>query len=214
MEKIELNNTLPKVFAGRDALPSDVWQCDLTMERGQHYLIVAESGTGKSSLCAYLYGYRVDYSGTMRFDGRDIRSLSVAEWCQVRQRNIAYLPQELRLFPELTAMENVQLKNRLTSHKSEREILDWFDALGIPDKVNSPVAKLSIGQQQRVAIIRTLCQPADFILLDEPVSHLDETNNRIVANLVMAEATRMGASIIATSVGNHLQLNQSIIKSL
>ena len=214
MEKIELNNTLPKVFAGRDALPSDVWQCDLTMERGQHYLIVAESGTGKSSLCAYLYGYRVDYSGTMRFDGRDIRSLSVAEWCQVRQRNIAYLPQELRLFPELTAMENVQLKNRLTSHKSERVILDWFDALGIPDKVNSPVAKLSIGQQQRVAIIRTLCQPADFILLDEPVSHLDETNNRIVANLVMAEATRMGASIIATSVGNHLQLNQSIIKSL
>ena len=108
----------------------------------------------------------------------------------------------------------MQLKNRLTSHKSEREILDWFDALGIPDKVNSPVAKLSIGQQQRVAIIRTLCQPADFILLDEPVSHLDETNNRIVANLVMAEATRMGASIIATSVGNHLQLNQSIIKSL
>lgn len=214
MEKIELNNTLPKVFAGRDALPSEVWQCDLTMERGQHYLIVAESGTGKSSLCAYLYGYRVDYSGTMRFDGRDIRSLSVAEWCQVRQRNIAYLPQELRLFPELTAMENVQLKNRLTSHKSEREILDWFDALGIPDKVNSPVAKLSIGQQQRVAIIRTLCQPADFILLDEPVSHLDETNNRIVANLVMAEATRMGASIIATSVGNHLQLNQSIVKSL
>ena len=214
MEKIELNNTLPKVFAGRDALPSDVWQCDLTMERGQHYLIVAESGKGKSSLCAYLYGYRVDYSGTMRFDGRDIRSLSVVEWCQVRQRNIAYLPQELRLFPELTAMENVQLKNRLTSHKSEREILDWFDALGIPDKVNSPVAKLSIGQQQRVAIIRTLCQPADFILLDEPVSHLDETNNRIVANLVMAEATRMGASIIATSVGNHLQLNQSIVKSL
>lgn len=214
LEQITLNNTLPRVFAGQKGITSDVWHRDLTLERGKRYLISAESGTGKSSLCAYLYGYRVDYSGTMRFDGRDIRSLSVAEWCQVRQRNIAYLPQELRLFPELTAMENVQLKNRLMSHKSEREILDWFDALGIPDKVNSPVAKLSIGQQQRVAIIRTLCQPADFILLDEPVSHLDETNNRIVANLVMAEATRMGASIIATSVGNHLQLNQSIVKSL
>lgn len=214
MEKIELINTLPAVFAGREPVPSQVWQCDLTIERGQHYLIVAESGTGKSSLCAYLYGYRVDYSGTMRFDGRDIHSLSVAEWCQVRQRHIAYLPQEMRLFPELTALENVQLKNRLTGHKSEREILDWFEALGIPDKVNSPVAKLSIGQQQRVAIIRTLCQPADFILLDEPVSHLDDTNNRIVADMVQAEAARQGAGIIATSVGNHLQLNQSIVKSL
>lgn len=214
MEKIELINTLPAVFAGRDPVPSQVWQCDLTLERGRHYLIVAESGTGKSSLCAYLYGYRVDYSGTMRFDGRDIHSLSVAEWCQVRQRHIAYLPQEMRLFPELTALENVQLKNRLTGHKSEREILDWFEALGIPDKVNSPVAKLSIGQQQRVAIIRTLCQPADFILLDEPVSHLDDTNNRIVADMVQAEAARQGAGIIATSVGNHLQLSQSIVKSL
>ena len=214
MEKIELINTLPKVFDGRDPVPSQVWQCDLTLERGRHYLIVAESGTGKSSLCAYLYGYRVDYSGTMRFDGRDIRSLSVAEWCQVRQRHIAYLPQEMRLFPELTALENVQLKNRLTGHKTDREILDWFEALGIPDKVHSPVAKLSIGQQQRVAIIRTLCQPADFILLDEPVSHLDDANNRIVADMVQAEAQRQGAGIIATSVGNNLQLEQFIVKSL
>lgn len=214
MEKIELINTLPKVFDGRDPVPSQVWQCDLTLERGHHYLIVAESGTGKSSLCAYLYGYRVDYSGTMRFDGRDIRSLSVAEWCQVRQRHIAYLPQEMRLFPELTALENVQLKNRLTGHKTDREILDWFEALGIPDKVHSPVSKLSIGQQQRVAIIRTLCQPADFILLDEPVSHLDDANNHIVADMVQAEAARQGAGIIATSVGNHLQLDQSIVKSL
>ena len=214
MEKIELINTLPQVFAGRDPVPSQVWQCDLSIERGQHYLIVAESGTGKSSLCAYLYGYRVDYSGTMRFDGRDIRSLTVAEWCQVRQRHIAYLPQEMRLFPELTAMENVQLKNRLTSHKTDREILDWFEALGIPDKVHSPVAKLSIGQQQRVAIIRTLCQPADFILLDEPASHLDDANNSIVADMVQAEAQRQGAGIIATSVGNNLQLEQFKVKSL
>lgn len=214
MEKIELIDTLPEVFAGREPVPSDVWQCDLTLERGRHYLIVAESGTGKSSLCAYLYGYRVDYSGTMRFDGRDIRSLSVAEWCQVRQRHIAYLPQEMRLFPELTALENVQLKNRLTGHKTEHEILDWFEALGIPEKVHSPVAKLSIGQQQRVAIIRTLCQPADFILLDEPVSHLDDANNRVVASMVQAEAARQGAGIVATSVGNHLQLDQSIVKSL
>lgn len=214
MEKIELNNTLPAVFAGREPVPSDVWQCDLAMERGKHYLIVAESGTGKSSLCAYLYGYRVDYTGTMRFDQRDIRTLTVSEWCDVRQRHIAYLPQELRLFPELTALENIQLKNRLTGHKTEREVRDWFDMLGIPDKIDSPVAKLSIGQQQRVAIIRTLCQPAEFILLDEPVSHLDDTNNHIVAQLVLDEANRQGASVIATSVGNHLRINEFIVKSL
>ena len=78
--------------------------------------------------------------------------------------------------------------------------------LGIGDKVNSLVAKLSIGQQQRVAIVRTLCQPCDFILLDEPVSHLDDTNNAIVAQMVMEEAKRQGAGVISTSVGNNVKI--------
>ena len=91
-----------------------MWLRDIVFEKGKHYLISAESGTGKSSLCAYVYGYRIDYSGTIAFDGRDIKQLTVPEWCRVRQSSIAYLPQELRLFPELTAMENIQLKNRLT----------------------------------------------------------------------------------------------------
>lgn len=206
MEKIELHHTLPAVFAGRDDTHSEVWLRDLVLERGKHYLISAESGTGKSSLCAYIYGYRVDYSGTFCFDGTNIRSLSIPQWCTIRKEHIAYLPQDLRLFPELSAMENIQLKNRLTHHKTDKEIVDYFERLGIPEKVNSPVSKLSIGQQQRVAIIRTLCQPADFILLDEPVSHLDETNNAIVAQMVSEEADRQGAGVISTSVGNNVKI--------
>lgn len=206
MQEIRLQSCLPAVFAGRDDDKSEVWLRDIAFERGKHYLISAESGTGKSSLCAYLYGYRVDYSGEFSFDGRDIRQLSVAEWCEVRKHHLAYLPQELRLFPELTALENVLLKNRLTHHKSEQEIVSYFEQLGIPEKVNSLVGKLSIGQQQRVAIIRTLCQPADFFVLDEPVSHLDEANNAIVAALVTAEASRQGAGIISTSVGNNVKI--------
>lgn len=207
MNTIELKNTLPAVFAGREKNESEVWLQNLTFEKGKHYLISAESGTGKSSMCSYIYGYRVDYSGQFLFDGQDIRSITVPQWCEVRKRQIAYLPQDMRLFPELTALENIQLKNQLTGFKTEAQILPLFEALGIADKVNSPVGKLSIGQQQRVAIIRTLCQPCDFILLDEPVSHLDETNNRIVAQLVQEEAQRQGAGIISTSVGNNVKIN-------
>ena len=207
METIQLNNTLPRVFAGHDGIHSDVWLQDVTLERGKHYLVSAESGTGKSSMCSYIYGYRQDYSGVIAFDGQDIGSLSVAQWCEIRKSHIAYLPQDMRLFGELTAMENVELKNRLTGFKSEQEIKRMFEILGIPDKQDSLAAKLSIGQQQRVAIIRTLCQPCDFILLDEPVSHLDDENNRTVARLITDEAKRQGAGIIATSVGNHLKMD-------
>lgn len=207
MEQIILNNTLPRVFAGQNDIHSEVWLQQIVMEHGKRYLVSAESGTGKSSMCSFIYGYRQDYSGDITFDGKDIHSLSVAEWCEVRQRHIAYLPQDMRLFGELTAMENVELKNRLTGFKSREEICRLFEAMGIADKMESLASKLSIGQQQRVAIIRTLCQPCDFILLDEPVSHLDDENNRIVADLITQEATRQGAGVIATSVGNHLQMD-------
>ncbi|MBQ9820821.1 MAG: ATP-binding cassette domain-containing protein [Muribaculaceae bacterium] len=206
MEHITLNNTLPRVFAGHNGIQSEVWLQNISLERGKRYLISAESGTGKSSMCSYIYGYRQDYSGVIAFDGKDIHSLSVDKWCDIRQRHIAYLPQDMRLFGELTALENVELKNRLTGFKSNEEIRRLFEIMGIADKQDSLASKLSIGQQQRVAIIRTLCQPCDFILLDEPVSHLDEDNNRIVAELIAQEAAHQGAGVIATSVGNHLKM--------
>ena len=210
MKTIQISNTLPRVFAGQTGIRSDVWHQDLTLERGKRYLISAESGTGKSSLCSYIYGYRRDYSGTIAFDGQDITALTVAQWCEIRQRHIAYLPQDLRLFGELTAMENVELKNRLTGFKTRAQIEELFHTLNIPDKMDSLASKLSIGQKQRVAIIRALCQPCDFIILDEPVSHLDDDNNRIVAHLVTREAAAQDAAVIATSVGNHLQMDVDV----
>ncbi len=207
MNIISLHNTLPAVFAGRPDTGSEIWLRDVSFERGKHYLISAESGTGKSSLCSYIYGYRTDYSGTIAFDGNDIKSMSIAQWCEVRTHHIAYLAQEMRLFPELTALENIELKNSITHHKTRQQIVAMMERLGIGEKVDSPVAKLSIGQQQRVAIVRTLCQPCDFILLDEPVSHLDDANNAIVAQMVSEEASRQGAGIISTSVGNNVKIN-------
>lgn len=207
MNTIELRDSLPAVFAGRGKVPSDVWECEFRMERGKRYLITAQSGTGKSSLCAYLYGYRRDYSGIITFDGADIAGISVKQWCDIRRNQLAYLPQEMRLFPELTALENVELKNQLTNYKTQSEIEQMFERLGIADKLHSPASRLSIGQQQRVAIIRTLCQPAAFYLLDEPVSHLDGQNNAVAAQLIDQEAARQGAAVVVTSVGNHLALN-------
>ncbi len=197
---------LPRVFVNENIPESDVWDEELTLYRGNNYLIEAASGGGKSSMCAYVYGARVDYEGELSFNGKDTRGFSIAEWQEIRRRHIAYLPQELDLFPELTAWENIQLKNTLTNHFGEKDIERMLDELGIASRRDYPAGRMSIGQQQRVAIIRSLCQPFDFILLDEPVSHLDEGNNRIVAGMIAREAERQGAAIISTSVGNPLLL--------
>ena len=178
MNRIHLRQTLPQVFADRDAITSDVWHRDITFHKGKRYLIEAASGTGKSSLCSYVYGYRNDYQGIINFDERNIRSLSVNDWTDIRKHSLSILFQELRIFPELTAIENIQLKNRLTNFKKRKEVLTLFEAIGIADKVNEKAGKLSFGQQQRVAFIRSLCQPFDFIFLDEATNALDANNER------------------------------------
>lgn len=214
MNRIHLRQTLPQVFADRDAITSDVWRRDITFHKGKRYLIEAASGTGKSSLCSYVYGYRNDYQGIINFDERNIRSLSVNDWTDIRKHSLSILFQELRIFPELTAIENIQLKNRLTNFKKRKEVLTLFEAIGIADKVNEKAGKLSFGQQQRVAFIRSLCQPFDFIFLDEPVSHLDDENGTIMGRLLTEEASRQGAGIIVTSIGKHLELDYDEIYQL
>lgn len=209
MNRIELKHVLPEVFIGRDDLNSEIWKQSVAFEKGNSYLVEAASGTGKSSLCSYILGYRKDYQGMICFDQLDVRSFSVNRWVQIRQREIGMLFQELRLFPELTAIENVSLKNKLTGYRSQQQIKDWFEELGIAEKWNQPIGKMSFGQQQRVAFIRMLCQPADFFFLDEPVSHLDKVNGKIMADILTQEMARQGSGVIVTSIGQRLDLNYS-----
>lgn len=206
MDRIELHNTLPCVFEGRD-IQSEIWLQDVTFQKGETILVEASSGTGKSSLCSYIIGYRKDYLGDILFDGKDIRQHSVSDWTSIRQHTLSLLFQELRLFPELSALENVQIKNGLTNHKSINEIEEWFQRLGIADKMSAKVGRMSFGQQQRVAMIRALVQPFDFLMVDEPISHLDDVNSAIMCDIMMEEARRQGAGVIVTSIGKHMNMS-------
>ncbi|MDR0658664.1 MAG: ATP-binding cassette domain-containing protein [Mediterranea sp.] len=214
MNSIHLRQTLPQVFAGRTSIASDVWHKEISFHKGGIYLIEAASGTGKSSLCSYIYGHRKDYQGIICFDDANIRSLSIAQWVDVRRQSLSILFQDLRLFSELTALENILLKNNLTGYKKKTEIMALFEQLDMADNADTRTDKLSFGQQQRVAFIRSLCQPYDFILLDEPVSHLDDINGGKMAGLLAEEANRQGAGVIVTSIGKQIHLNYDNVLKL
>lgn len=207
MEKIVFKNVLPHVFANRTGIDSQIWKTDACFEKGHLYLVEAASGMGKSTFCSYVIGYRHDYTGSIMFDDNDTKSLSQTDWTNVRTCRISHLFQELRLFTELTAWENVEIKNKLTSFTNDATINSWFERLGIADKKTSLIGEMSFGQQQRVALMRALAQPYDFILLDEPISHLDDTNARIMGEIVLEEAAKQGAGVIMTSIGKHIDLN-------
>ena len=208
METIKFSYVIPQVFAQRvNELDSDIWNTDATFEKGHLYLVEADSGKGKSTFCSYVVGYRHDYSGSVTFDNDNTKEYDVKEWVDMRQHHISHLFQELRLFPELTAFENVEIKNKLTGFKSRDEIVKWFDMLGIREKLDAKIGRMSFGQQQRVALIRSLVQPFDFIFADEPISHLDDTNSAIMAEIMMTEAKAQGAGVIVTSIGKHMDLD-------
>lgn len=213
MEKIKFDNVLPDVFAGKPDLQSDVWKRELDFSKGKKYLIGADSGRGKSTFCSYIIGYRKDYSGKIMFDDVDARNMNIKIWTDARRFNLSYVFQELRLFPELTAFENVEIKNRLTKFKSKEDISIWFERLGIADKTDEKVRFMSFGQQQRVAMMRALAQPFDFIIADEPISHLDDGNSRTMGRIMEEEAESQGAGIIITSIGKHIEMQyDSILK--
>ena len=206
MERISFESVLPQDFTHHKDFKSEIRNSKVTFERGYLYLVEAESGKGKSTFCSYISGYRHDYAGHILFDETDISTYKMCDWANFRRRHISHLFQELRLFPELTAFENVEIKNQLTRWKSSTQIKEWFEQLDIADKLDVEVGKMSYGQQQRVAMMRALVQPFDFLLLDEPISHLDDNNAQTMTEIMLTEARQQEAAVIVTSIGKHTEL--------
>lgn len=198
--EIKISQLVPHPLKEFGFEQSEVWKNEFTFSSGNIYQIVAHSGVGKSTLINILYGDRKDYDGQVLFDNQNINTFKLTDWTKIRREKIAYVFQGLHLFEELTLMENIQLKNVLIQQQSENQIIEWIEKVGLKSHLHQKAVHLSYGQRQRIAVIRALCQPFDFLLLDEPFSHLDEVNQQLLIDLVTEEAAKNNAGIIFTSL--------------
>lgn len=192
---ITLRNVMPLYMSEPEVSGSDIYlQPEVVFEQGRSYMVSAKSGHGKTSLLNFIYGINHNYRGEIVIDA------GVSDIQTMRQTILSFMFQDLSLFPELTALENVQLKNSLTNYKSDEEIKGMLDELLPPEKKHQPVATLSLGQRQRVAAVRALCQPFRFLLLDEPFSHIDHDTAVKVSLMIRREVERQGAGMIVTAL--------------
>ncbi|MBO9683664.1 MAG: ATP-binding cassette domain-containing protein, partial [Flavisolibacter sp.] len=189
-------NLLPLYFEESKKQTSEIWGKDLRFEKGEMIKIVAPSGSGKTSLTHFVYGTRNDYSGTITFNGNNTRQFSFENFANWRKDHFSIVFQDLRLFPEQTVFQNIDIKRQLNPFHPPEKIQKMAERLGIGKKLDSKAKTCSYGEQQRVAIIRALMQPFDFLMLDEPFSHLDNVNRQIAMELMTEEANIRGASII------------------
>lgn len=205
---IKLKQVKPEpVYDGGKSIESGVWNTNLTFDKGKHYLVTAPSGKGKSTLLHIIYGLRKDFDGEVYVKDKSTNKISNNEWSDLRQSVLSIVFQDLRLFPNLSARENILLNAQLQGNFNSDLINPMAERLGISEYLDKPSNTLSYGQRQRIAIIRALCQPFDFILLDEPFSHLDEDNCIKASQLIEEEVKKQGAGLILVSLGEKFHFN-------
>ncbi|MFN8922984.1 MAG: ATP-binding cassette domain-containing protein [Sphingobacteriia bacterium] len=198
--EVTYQHVMPRPLADIHNPDTQVWGTELRLQPHTYYEVKSPSGKGKSSFVQILYGIRHDYTGTVHIDGQPTATYSLEQWARLRQRRLSIVFQDLRLFPELTGWENLLLKNELTGHKTEAQIREMCQQLGVDFLLNQACGTMSYGQQQRFAIIRALCQPFELLLLDEPFSHLDQANIRLCTQLITQECAAQQAGLALTTL--------------
>jgi ABC-type lipoprotein export system ATPase subunit len=194
--QINLQEIVPGYIDKKNINGSQVWSKNIIINKGEHLHIVAPSGTGKTSLIHFIYGLRKDYSGTISYDSTNIEKLSAESFSSFRQNKISIIFQDLRLFEDRTAKENIEIKRILNPYHPTEKIDEMAERLDIETKLTQQVKTCSYGEQQRIAIIRSLMQPFEFLLLDEPYSHLDEVNRKKAMELIYEECETRNAAMI------------------
>jgi ABC-type lipoprotein export system ATPase subunit len=193
---LHIDHILPTYFEEGRKASSEIWGKDLRFDKGEFIKIVAPSGSGKTSLMHFLYGLRNEYNGQIFYDDRQVSKLAMEDMAHYRKEELSIVFQDLRLFPDHTVEENIEIKRQLKPFHPPEKIAEMTERLGIGSKMRSKIRTCSYGEQQRVAIIRSLMQPFDFLLLDEPFSHLDNRNSEMAMELMLEEARARGAAII------------------
>ncbi len=212
---IRLNSVKPAPIQDRLLHISEVWDTDLSFEKGKRYLISAASGKGKSTLLHVMYGLRTDYTGEIQIDKKSVHGFNLEDWAMIRQQRLSLVFQDLRLFPDLTGLENIQLKKQLTPNYTPSISIEIMATqLGMQDLLLQTCGTMSYGQQQRIAIIRALQQPFDFLLLDEPFSHLDDDNIKAASKLIDAIVKEQQAGFILVSLGDTYHFEYDYILNL
>jgi putative ABC transport system ATP-binding protein len=175
MALIKLDN-ISKIYDGTAVPVKALSEVDLAIEPGEFTAIVGPSGSGKTTLLNLIGGLDQPTSGKITVDGTDISTFKPDALINFRLHHIGFVFQAYNLIPVFTAKENVEfimLLQKISKSEREKKAIEFLNAVGLHDRINSKPTELSGGQQQRVAVARALASTPSFVLADEPTANLD-----------------------------------------
>ena len=170
---------------------------DLKINSGEKVAVVGKSGSGKTSLIMLMAGLEQPTSGEIIFDQQPISTFNEDELADIRKKKIGIVFQSFYLIPNYTALENVSLILEINgidnSKQKAEELLIQF---GLKDRLHHFPTQLSGGEQQRVAIARSMAVKPKLILADEPTGNLDSENSQMISNLLFEYANKNQSSFV------------------
>jgi putative ABC transport system ATP-binding protein len=179
----------------------------LAIPRGETVFLHGPSGSGKTTLLGLLAGVLRASSGRVQILGTDLTRLSSGERDAFRAQHLGYVFQQFNLIPYLSVRENILLPVRLDAGRRAR--LQGADPvraantlaaeLDIANALDTPVTRLSVGQQQRVAVARSLIAAPEVVICDEPTSALDSDRRERFLQLLVASCHKAGATLVFVS---------------
>ena len=179
---------------------------DIGCGRGEHWLLLGQSGSGKTTFLHLLGGLLSPQSGAIALDGTDMAKLSGAKLDRFRGKHIGIIFQRSHFVKALTVGENLALAQELAGLPADyARIAKLLDRLNVGQKIDRKPDRLSVGEQQRVAIARALINSPELILADEPTSALDDENCDQVLQLLIEQAEAVKATLLIVTHDGRLK---------
>ena len=177
---------------------------DLDIVAGESVFLCGASGAGKTTLLYTLAGLETPESGTVEFEGQSLYSLSGNALARLRNQHMGFVFQSYFLLPELTALENALVPAMIRGTSAQARATELLERVGLRDRMHHLPAELSGGEQQRVAIARSLINDPSILFADEPTGNLDSKNGEVIMALLLDLARDGGRTLVVVTHDDHL----------
>ncbi len=178
---------LTRSYPSGDTILNAIDGIDVRIDRGEFVVVAGPSGSGKTTLLQLLGALDRPTSGELRFEGDDLASRADGDLTKLRLRRIGFVFQQFNLIPTLTAQQNVEAALAPTGMKTPERLArsaELLERVGLGERTSHLPSQLSGGEQQRVAIARSLANRPDVLLADEPTGNLDSATGAEIMSLL------------------------------
>ena len=199
--RIEVQKLGKSYLHGGKAL-AILWDIDLALAPGDMVAVVGASGVGKSTFLQLLGTLDLPTSGSIRFDGEELTTMSASRLAEFRNRRIGFVFQFHHLLPEFTALENVMMPaliQRIATERSRKLASDILGRVGLAHRLTHRPGELSGGEQQRVALARAMVLAPSLLLADEPTGNLDRSTGEAIHQLFLELNRERGSTLLVVT---------------